>query len=391
MSAPPLDYNCAEFMSYVASTTDYQFLDQIINLIPSGSNVEETTATIKMMIGITTEGVDVSNLPDIYYSWANRSSVSKYRGMIGSYFLQKDNVGLTDALAAWEEFSSFLLNAYFCFLKPGTEKIPKIVNPSSESYSVQTDNFVEFFKDLNARGIGNTFIKSYCAKLLDGIENKNKYVSSNPRLMEWCGCFADVNEFIVGDEDFPPECSPICINSTAVKIVNEEGFVKQCNSAICIISDISIKTVDTPNGFINFNQICTACSTPSDDPGRPQVCKCIIDSSVLALIGKVAAGDEGNEKGMDSPFVFDQFCPGGICLLVNEISGSIERIECNEFNIAASGVDLVDSSGSEKDNRTVSISDSASILFIIISCFLILLCVSIFSFGKKLLIKKSSF
>ena len=390
MSALPLEYNCAEFMSYVSSTTDYIFLQNIIDWIPKTES-GNTKAIIKMMIGITGD-VDVLNLQEIYYSWANGSSVSKYIGMIGPYFIQKNNVGLTDALAAWEEFSSFLLNAYFCIVKPGTDKIPKIVNPSSESFSVQTDNFVEFFKDEAARGIGNTFIKSYCAKLLDDIENKNIFVSRNPRLMEWCGCFADVNEFIVGkDDDFPPECSPICINSTAVKIVNDFGHVKQCNSAICIISDISIKTVDTPNGFINFKQICTACSTPSDDPGRPQVCKCIIDSSVLALIGKVAAGDEGNEKGMDSPVVFDQFCPGGICLLVNEIEGTVLPIECNQFNIAASGADLVDSSGSEKDNRTASISDSASILFIIISCFLILLCVSIFSFGKKILIKKSSF
>ena len=46
--------------------------------------------------------------------------------------------------------------------------------------------------------------------------------------MEWCGCFADIYEFMTKDEDpdFPQECYPICVNSSAIKLFDDNGNIK---------------------------------------------------------------------------------------------------------------------------------------------------------------------
>ena len=196
------------------------------------------------------------------------------------------------------------------------------------------------------RGIGNIVISGLCDQILsrfDDVEDKRTFVSVNPDLLGWCGCFAPQDPAMQnlptsdgGGENFPMQCDPLCVNTKAIKLFDINGSEElKCNTAVCVLSNISLNVEGSTNQRFNFQQICSACDSlnpDANDTGEP--CRCIIDSDFTAILGKVSTGD----SGLDVQSTFNRYCPNSVCILIDHATKVPRVLPCNEFNAAATGV-----------------------------------------------------
>jgi hypothetical protein len=234
--------------------------------------------------------------------------------------------------------------------------------------------------------MGNQIIQNICdANLVQftDVADKRRFVSLNPPILDWCGCFVPPDPITLEvDSDFPPVCDPLCVNDQAIDLVNDQGIGLKCNSAICVISDISLNTAGSTNRQYDFNQICNACED-SQLNGSDQPCRCIIDSEFSSVLSKISADDPtgGDGKvGMDVGLVFERYCPNSVCYVVDRESGTVQSLDCNKLNPAATGQGVPDNGGggikfgfsSKISFDTISLL-SAVVMIIIFMCLMLMI------------------
>lgn len=126
-------------------------------------------------------------------------------------------------------------------------------------------------------------------------------IESSPTLISFCGCFSppltgEVGRLLTRDGVYDRACDPLCSRIETVKRVKlPSGEPDLCLADVCVINDVSLKTVNSSLPYVSFTQVCTC----------KERCRCIFDSSnIQGLLGK-----------LNLNCTINQFCPGeAICL-----------------------------------------------------------------------------
>lgn len=158
-------------------------------------------------------------------------------------------------------------------------------------------------------GFFNEYLLQTGCKVKDSLISKNYdpyTLSNNYALNKWCGCFTQ--PFNYGEELpeglplFGIECMPSCLVNDTVKLINDSGNIKSCDSNICAITDITINTFNNdPNSKgLLFEQICTGCEVNLQNP-----CICIVQSNL--------SSDKIGLNNSDLRIKFKQTCPVSFC------------------------------------------------------------------------------
>jgi hypothetical protein len=140
-------------------------------------------------------------------------------------------------------------------------------------------------------------------------------ISSNPSLLRLCGCqVPPLDPTIFGG--ITPECDPLCSQALISKKRNTvTGNVAECQSNICVISQVSINAAQSTVNGVNFTQVCPQCTTS-------QVCKCIIDVSIPTNTEVV---------GISDPTTFAQVCGvDAICLDIDPRTQAVSTVVCGD-------------------------------------------------------------
>lgn len=377
----PTGYDPNSFIRYYNSIggdlTQTDFYKSLI-----GGNDPDKIKIVHDILGVNTDlGIRIDP-PTFYNNWGKYENALDYASRIGTIYFLGEPVNFAPARGNLQLLSSFLLNWYFATKPSPTQFKPEIVPYKRQGYYIQTQNLQKFFADARTRGIGNLFVNSICTSILnsfDDVEDKRTYVSVNPDLLGWCGCFSPNDPAMEnlpasdgGGENFPKACDPLCYNQKSIKLFDINGAEQvQCRSAVCVLSNISLNVEGSTNQRFNFEQICTAC-----DPNSPfysdEPCRCIVDSDFISLLSKIGATDpDGRSSGMDVQTTFQRYCPNSVCIIIDHITKVPQVLPCNEFNAAATGLaDTNYGDGTQTYNFKTGISDD----------FILLICVIMISF-----------
>ena len=336
------------------------------------------------MLGVRPDTTKV-DLETFYENWNSISKIETYTTEVRSY-LSIAGKKFTVNYSVMKTMSSFIIQFYFFFKKSPSDFTPRIVDETKPGYYIQTVFLKEFFKNQFVRGSGNPTIKGLCESALEiypTVDAKRTAVSKSENLIGWCGCFSPLDP-ILNLEEFTSECDPLCVNLESIKLVDATGIESGCNSAVCVLTNVTLNTEGTLGGNFSFEQICNACSDNSDQP-----CRCVIDSSVASILTKIEAKDtDGRSSGMDVEKTFKQYCPNSICLIVDNENDKIETVECNEFNPAATGLgdtNLGTGNTSYTFSNTISFTDTSGLLCFFLAIILIFLCFSTFLSSKTVI------
>lgn len=99
--------------------------------------------------------------------------------------------------------------------------------------------------------------------------------ATNTGLSNFCGCFLNYTETY----GLTQECQPLCQRVSNVKISNNEGGYKRCESNTCVIDQVSINASKSATGNVSFTQVCRC------PAGK---CKCIISNvNLYSITGNV--------------------------------------------------------------------------------------------------------
>lgn len=275
----------------------------------------------------------------LYANWEDKNNYVEYALEIQN-FLGSDTPNIDQPYAELQLMSAFLIQYYFFVKRNVNSVLPRLVGPNETGYYVQTTNLYLFFRDNRARGIGNLTISSMCEQnysFVDGDESKRIYISRNSSLLNWCGCFAPqdpINE--AAGFEVPNECDPLCVTQSSIKLWDRDARIISCNSAVCVISGISLNIEDSADRIYNINQICSACEKNSTED---QPCRCVIDSDFASLLTKISApGVDGKPSGMDVSSTFNRYCPNAICVITDYTQAGTTVVPCNTLNPAATGL-----------------------------------------------------
>lgn len=335
MTTLNLDFNQVLFTNYYSSIGGNLYKTNFYSQLIQKFGGDPTT--INNMLGVNDPTVDFATIDTqlFYNNWSSKDQALAYASQINAaLFSGTANIG--QAWALLQNMSGFMIQFYFFVKRDINSVLPKIVGYSKPGYYQQTNNFYTFFRSNLVRGAGNVTINSMCQQLVsfvDGDENKRTYISKSPNLLGWCGCFAPLDPISVASGvDVPQECDTLCVNQSAIKLwelngVNPEPL--ECQSAVCVMSGISLNVQESTDRIYNFNQICTACEDNKEQP-----CRCVIDSDFASLLTKIQAGD----SGMDVSTIFNQYCPNAICVITDYTQEGTRIVDCNSLNPAASGL-----------------------------------------------------
>jgi len=307
---------------------------------------QEAQLFLNNLLGVldSTKTPLTTDITTFYNIWASGEDASQNSGVFSAYFLNDAGDAYIDRWTAAEEMASYIIQYYFSFQKNNVSVLPRITSPSGVGYYPQTNNLYIFFQSFQTRGIGNAIISSMCKLTIlnqyNSINNQRKFISLNPDVLGWCGCFSpDDPVALEVESNFPKECDSLCVNGKAIKLVSKYGLQElECNSAICVLSDIALNVEGSTDRQYNFNQICTACQNikKGDQP-----CRCIVDSTFSSVLSKISADDPSGgdgQVGMDVGIVFERYCPNSVCYIVNIETGGVQTLECNKLNPAATGM-----------------------------------------------------
>jgi len=374
------------FIDYVRSINGDLRLTPFYNKLTNSET--RKTNLINEMLGVTDTVTPKIDILALYNNWGNGERARSYASDVSILYLSEGNQSLVVNLNLFRLFSAYLLQYYFFFKKTVTDFLPKLVSNKTAGYYPQTYNFYLFFSDFRVRGMGNNIISPLCTETLTplgSIENQRTYVSFNTQLIQWCGCFSPLDPDIVAaaqslpsqeNSTFPTfsqECDPLCVNSSAVKLFDENGFDQlKCQSAVCVLSNISLNVEGATTRQFNFNQICNACQNSSlNTSGQP--CRCIVDSEFASTITKIQAPD-GN--GMDVSTTFARYCPNSICVVIDKPTGVPQVLPCNELNPSATGLGEENYATSDKRlTFSTSLSDDTIGLLVALMIIFILMAV----------------
>lgn len=106
-----------------------------------------------------------------------------------------------------------------------------------------------------------------------------KYQSSQPELRKWCGCHlrSDIYSEYSKIYSLSPSCTPFCNLPDNIPITDSSGQPIICQQDSCIISDDTLRIVNSTinNTNVNTVQICGSCQ------GN---CQCVVDGNSINLI-----------------------------------------------------------------------------------------------------------
>jgi hypothetical protein len=324
------------FQTYGQNLRNFKFYNVLISNLGL-----EAQSFLNNLLGVLDQETSLStDITTFYNNWAISKDASENTGIFAAYFLSDAGDAYIVRWNAAQEMASYIIQYYFSFQ---LDTIPRVTGPSGVGFHPQTDNLYTFFQSFQTRGIGNTIISSMCSldilNKYSGVDNQRKYVSLNPQVLGWCGCFSPDDPIALEVQStFPKECDSLCVNGRAIKLVSVYGQSQlECNSAICVLSDVSLNVEGSTNRQYNFNQVCTACQGKTPD----QPCRCIIDTKFASILSKISADDPSGgdgQIGMDVGVVFERYCPNSICYLVDKETGNVQTLPCNKLNPSATGI-----------------------------------------------------
>jgi len=338
MASLNLDFNQFSFTNYLRTINGN--LRKTIFYIPMINGMNKKV--LDSMLGVVNPDDTETTIIDpelLYANWESKNNYQDYAVEI-QLFLGPDNGNFDTPYALLQNMSAFLIQYYFFVKRNVNSILPRLVGLNQPGYYIQTTNLYLFFKDDRIRGAGNQTISTMCENnylFIDGDENKRIYISKNTSLLNWCGCFAPQDPITkaVGFE-VPNECDPLCVAQPSIKLWSQSANKIECNSAVCIIGQITINIQDSSDRSYNINQIGSACEKNSSDE---QPCRCVIDSDFASLLTKIGApGTDGKPSGMDVSSTFYRYCPNAICLITDYTQGGTTVIPCNSLNPAATGI-----------------------------------------------------
>jgi len=264
-----------------------------------------------------------------------------------------------------------------CTVAPSTNSPPLL--KASDPNATILDNWKYFLANL--RGISSKNTCQYCLDnyLLPAIGSKGassagklarNLLANNPFLRGWCGCcipqsgdynykgdsYNFLNPFIgkTNTGEYSLNCEPVCntpgetfdasdksiiipliegdsqyVNAVIpVPTTNLNYEPPTCNDTVCVINNITIETIATKGGGINFNQVCPGCVK---DPG-----KCICYTYGKGAADKISSGN----SGMQDPAIFKQNCPNAFCF-EEQVNGNYKEVKCNTVNPGNTGKDPI--------------------------------------------------
>ena len=230
--------------------------------------------------------------------------------------------GLTNA----QTYATTLLNSYY--------NLYKLTYPNSPGYnSFQVDLYNLCTDSINTPGLCQQYLAS------DTSICKTKtydQMSVDYNFTNWCSCFTPPTEQSKSVYDSPTgavitscsptptsldignvPCYPLCHQIGSIQLYQPEtGCRYECNSDVCIISDVTINQKDATGnrGSVNFTQVCPGCTTENE-------CVCIISSSDL----------QDNMNGLGIKSSFSQYCGyNANCYLIDS-TGNLQSVPCNTF------------------------------------------------------------
>ena len=140
-------------------------------------------------------------------------------------------------------------------------------------------------------------------------------ITNNKDLLKLCGCQVKSIDNINQYASITPECDPLCAHEQVVKNVDINGNPQLCNSAVCVINNISINTANSITGGSSFTQVCPQCEFGG--------CRCILDTSI---------SDNATSVGINDNIQFNQYCGNeqgnSVCLNVDPITGKSFVVDC---------------------------------------------------------------
>lgn len=336
----------------------YNVLSKIV--APNGIVIVDLGILLNKILGVnaafsTSSTSVVTDMETFYTNWSSTENALENASLFRSFFQTEGstriNVDFAHAYDASKEMSSYILKYYFFFQRDENSVLPKLVSQNTKGYYPQTDALYTFFRDPFVRGIANPILQNICNTNLaqfSAVADKRRFVSLNPPILDWCGCFTPPDSISLEvDPNFPPECDPLCVNDQSIKLVDTSGVGLECNSAVCVISDVSLNVAGSTNRQYDFQQICNACEDSSLNSSS-QPCRCIIDSEFSSVLSKISADDPtgGDGKvGLDVGLVFERYCPNSVCYVVDRETGSVQSLDCNKLNPAATGQGVPDNAG----------------------------------------------
>lgn len=264
---------------------------------------------------------------DYFNCWREVNCPSVFENAIFStpYDIREYNI---DGLRNAQESANTLLTNYFNSYKLTYPNIPGYNPFQVDLYNLCTDF-------TNTPGVCQTYLSS-----IESVCGKATYdqMSNDFNLVNWCSCFIMPDEQTKPYYDSPEgavitscsptpmngikdlgniPCYPLCHQVGSIQLYNPEtGCRYECNSDVCIISDVTINQTDATGntGTVNFTQSCPGCTTNNE-------CVCIISGSDLS--------SSMAELGINS--TFNQYCGyNAVCYVIDD-TGNLQPVECGDY------------------------------------------------------------
>lgn len=265
-------------------------------------------------------------LNDEYFNcWRQRDCPGVF-----SQTIFKDAAGIykytLEGLQTAQASANLLLTSYF--------NSYKLTYPNQAGYnSFQVDLYNLCTDSVNTPGLCQTYLRG-----VDSICGKTTYdkMSVDYNYTNWCSCFIspDAESKVVYDspsgavitscsptptslEQGNVPCYPLCHQVGSIQLYDPPSGCKyECNSDVCIISDVTINQKDATGntGTVNFTQVCPGCTIHNE-------CVCIISSSDLQ--------DSMSELGISSSF--NQYCGYNANCYVIDQTGNLQSVPCGEY------------------------------------------------------------
>jgi len=134
------------------------------------------------------------------------------------------------------------------------------------------------------------------------------HVASKYGLVRFCGCFLNVPD---------PSCDSLCVNYASIKNANAVGETIECNEAVCVMNNISIKASNSTFNNATIGQVCSNCLLSNG-------CKCLIDVSVPSIVDILGINSNNG--------TFETYCNSSECYYINP-DQSTTKVDCNLYNV----------------------------------------------------------
>lgn len=181
-------------------------------------------------------------------------------------------------------------------------------NVTSTSFNLFQDRLLETCTELNLPGVCGQSLTGFCG------QTGRAAIQESSILTSFCGCYTtpDPNFLNITHN---PACDPLCRRiDVSKKAIDATGQLIECDQNICSIDDININVINSNIiGGVNFNTVCSGCSTGTTGATGPG-CLCIIKSTdINNTLNQIGVGQN-----------FNQVCGGQSVCLVQGPTGTTQ-------------------------------------------------------------------